>query len=403
MTKKFLAFALVASAVCITACQPKDNPVGPQDGKSLVVNPHEVVLTVDEPNIRLSATLTPDDATATIAWSSSDTTVAVVTSRGYVEATGFGDCYIYASFGNLKDSCHVFVKTFLEAITFNNAYMYMPDTTDALDPETNEYIIDSVTASDGITYPAYKVQAKWELYSDGFYIDNTGAFAGTEKGVILEVTAPMYYATAYLLKEERGAVFCLGDWAITAKEFDDNAKIAKPGYVDEAEYIAAMKQFVSAYNAGESTTRNHLEEAASHIHGPIMNTYEYSTDGEQAGYTYSLIPDAFVTEGLFTVSNEDAVSKYMYKLDYSTITFTQLDYSWGMNMEFDDEGTVITLIDEDIHYADPVTVTYGVHPTSEAKRFTKVSEPAYFKDASFQAKHQQEIKDKNIRVIRAKF
>lgn len=403
MTKKFLAFALVASAVCITACQPKDNPVGPQDGKSLVVNPHEVVLTAEEPSIRLSATLTPDDATATIAWSSSDTTVAVVTSRGYVEATGFGDCYIYASFGNLKDSCHVFVKTFLEAITFNNAYMYMPDTTDALDPVTGEYIIDSVTASDGITYPAYKVQAKWELYSDGFYIDNTGAFAGTEKGVILEVTAPMYYATAYLLKEERGAVFCLGDWAITAKEFDDNAKIAKPGYVDEAEYIAAMKQFVSAYNAGESTTRNHLEEAASHIHGPIMNTYEYSTDGEQAGYTYSLIPDAFVTEGLFTVSNEDAVSKYMYKLDYSTITFTQLDYSWGMNMEFDDEGTVITLIDEDIHYADPVTVTYGVHPTSEAKRFTKVSEPAYFKDASFQAKHQQEIKDKNIRVIRAKF
>lgn len=403
MTKKFLAFALVASAVCITACQPKDNPDGPQDGKSLVVNPHEVVLTVEEPSIRLSATLTPDDATATIAWSSSDTTVAVVTSRGYVEATGFGDCYIYASFGNLKDSCHVFVKTFLEAITFNNAYMYMPDTTDALDPVTGEYIIDSVTASDGITYPAYKVQAKWELYSDGFYIDNTGAFAGTEKGVILEVTAPMYYATAYLLKEERGAVFCLGDWAITAKEFDDNAKIAKPGYVDEAEYIAAMKQFVSAYNAGESTTRNHLEEAASHIHGPIMNTYEYSTDGEQAGYTYSLIPDAFVTEGLFTVSNEDAVSKYMYKLDYSTITFTQLDYSWGMNMEFDDEGTVITLIDEDIHYADPVTVTYGVHPTSKAKRFTKVSEPAYFKDASFQAKHQQEIKDKNIRVIRAKF
>lgn len=402
MTKKFLAFALVASAVCITACQPKDNPVGPQDGKSLVVNPHEVVLTAEAPNIRLSATLTPDDATATIAWSSSDTTVAVVTSRGYVEATGFGDCYIYASFGNLKDSCHVLVKTFLEAITFNNAYMYMPDTTDALDPETGEYIIDSVTASDGITYPAYKVQAKWELYSDGFYIDNTGHFAGTEKGVILEFTAPMYYATAYLLKEEKGAVFCLGDWAITAKEFEDNVKISKPGYVDEAEYIAEMKQFVEAYNAEDNSFRAHLQAAAEHVHAPLLNTYTYSTEGDQAGYSYSYIPDAFVTEGLFTVSNEDAVSKYMYKLDYSTFTFTQLDLFWGMNIEKDEEG-VLTLIDEDMHYADPVTVTYGVHPTSEAKRFTKVSEPAYFKDASFQAKHQQEIKDKNIRVIRAKF
>ena len=402
MTKKFLAFALVASAVCITACQPKDNPVGPQDGKSLVVNPHEVVLTVDEPNIRLSATLTPDDATATIAWSSSDTTVAVVTSRGYVEATGFGDCYIYASFGNLKDSCHVLVKTFLEAITFNNAYMYKPDTTDALDPETGEYIIDSVTASDGITYPAYKVQARWELYSDGFYIDNTGHFAGTEKGVILEFTAPMYYATAYLLKEEKGAVFCLGDWAITAKELASDVKISKPGYVDEAEYIAEMKQFVEAYNAEDNSFRAHLQAAAEHVHAPLLNTYTYSTEGDQAGYSYSYIPDAFVTEGLFTVSNEDAVSKYMYKLDYSTFTFTQLDLFWGMNIEKDEEG-VLTLIDEDIHYADPVTVTYGVHPTSEAKRYTKVSEPAYFKDASFQAKHQQEIKDKNIRVIRAKF
>ncbi len=402
MTKKFLAFALVASAVCITACQPKDNPVGPQDGKSLVVNPHEVVLTAEAPNIRLSATLTPDDATATIAWSSSDTTVAVVTSRGYVEATGYGDCYIYASFGDLKDSCHVFVKTFLEAITFNNAYMYKPDTTDALDPETNEYIIDSVTASDGITYPAYKVQAKWELYSDGFYIDNTGHFAGTEKGVILEFTAPMYYATAYLLKEEKGAVFCLGDWAITAKEFEDNVKISKPGYVDEAEYIAEMKQFVDAYNAEDNSFRTHLQAAATHVHAPLLNTYTYSTDGDQAGYTYSYIPDAFVTEGLFTVSNEDAVSQYMYKLDYSTFTFTQLDLFWGLNIEEDEEG-VLTLIDDEMHYADPVTVTYGVHPTAEAKRFTKVSEPAYFKDASFQAKHQQEIKDKNIRVIRAKF
>ncbi len=402
MTKKFLAFALVASAVCITACQPKDNPVGPQDGKSLVVNPHEVVLTAEAPNIRLSATLTPDDATATIAWSSSDTTVAVVTSRGYVEATGYGDCYIYASFGDMKDSCHVFVKTFLEAITFNNAYMDVLDTTDALDPETGEYIIDSVTASDGITYPAYKVQAKWELYSDGFYIDNTGHFAGTEKGVILEFTAPMYYATAYLLKEEKGAVFCLGDWAITAKELASDVKISKPGYVDEAEYIAEMKQFVEAYNAEDNSFRAHLQAAAEHVHAPLLNTYTYSTEGDQAGYSYSYIPDAFVTEGLFTVSNEDAVSKYMYKLDYSTFTFTQLDLFWGMNIEKDEEG-VLTLIDEDIHYADPVTVTYGVHPTSEAKRYTKVSEPAYFKDASFQAKHQQEIKDKNIRVIRAKF
>ena len=125
MKKQLMFVALFASAVSLVGCEEPNKPVDPTPGGDvkIVVNPHEVVLTEEEPTIRLSATLNPADASATIVWSSSDDQIATVTNRGVVEAVDFGECYIYASVGDAKDSCHVIVKSYLESLIFNGAVM----------------------------------------------------------------------------------------------------------------------------------------------------------------------------------------------------------------------------------------------------------------------------------------
>ena len=193
MKKQLMFVALFASAVSLVACEDTNKPVDPTPGGDvkIVVNPHEVVLTAEEPTIRLSATLNPADASATIVWSSSDTLIATVTNRGVVEAVDFGECYIYASVGDAKDSCHVIVKSYLESLIFNGAVMAKADTTYARDPETGEYKVDTIEASDGSQWRVYLSMATLWVFSDGFYINNAGEFHGTEQGALLEIQAPI--------------------------------------------------------------------------------------------------------------------------------------------------------------------------------------------------------------------
>ncbi|MBQ9295941.1 MAG: Ig-like domain-containing protein [Paludibacteraceae bacterium] len=411
MKKQLFLLAIVAGVLCFNSCKTNSEEPGKTTGnvEAVTINPREVVLTANEPSVRLGVTLTPEDASATVVWSSSDTTIATVTNRGVVDAQGHGECYIYAAVGDIKDSCYVAVKTFLESIVFTQAYLGV-DTTYALDTVTGQYVVDTIKASDGTMYPAYKALAKWELYSDGFYIDNTRHLAGTQEGVILEIEAPMYYSTGYLLHQDRGTIFGLGDWAISTKDYKDDTKASKPGYVDETEYLATLKQFVEAYNAKDASYSNFLQAAANYVHNPALHTYSYETeDVPQAGYYGSYIPDAIVKEGHWAIDNNaDGASDYMYKLEYSTMTFTELDGLFGLNVEAtqDAQGAYsYTILDDEIHYADPITATYGVIPPEDqlkAKRFTPIAAPAKCDDMQFKASLDKQLKDKNIRVIRVK-
>ncbi len=60
-------------------------------------------------SVTIEATVTPSDVEVT--WSSSDTSVATVSSTGVVTAVGYGKSIITASAGNLRTTCVVFVDT----------------------------------------------------------------------------------------------------------------------------------------------------------------------------------------------------------------------------------------------------------------------------------------------------
>lgn len=408
MKKQLMFVALFASAVSLVGCVHPNQPVDPTQGGDvkIVVNPHEVVLTAEEPTIRLSATLDPADASATIVWSSSDDQIATVTNRGVVDAVAFGECYIYASVGDAKDSCHVIVKSYLESLIFNGAVMANVDTTYARDPKTGEYKVDTIEASDGSKWRVYLSMATLWVFSDGFYINSAGDFDGTEQGALLEIQAPMYYGTKYLNPEQGGVRFILGEWGVFERE-EPTPHVGTPGALNETEYINQMKQFIEKFNAEDKGYANHLKAAGECVSGAQLTIMEY--DAEQEGYLSSYIPEALCEHAYFSIGDPSPASQYMRLLDFSEIVYkplamdTTFAANWGLNIGYDDEH--VYLNDEQVHYDESITSTYGEVPSgdeSAIKARTPLNMPILSENPALMAKIEQQIKDKNIRVIRMK-
>lgn len=411
--KKQLLFAVVAlSAALLVGCKEKNkptdptNPTDPTSEVSLTISPKELLLVLGDNPVSLTATLKPAVDGATIKWSSSNPDVATVTNRGYVEAVDYGECYIYASYNGLKDSCHVHVQTFLESAIFNGAIVWEEDTTYLKDDKTDEIPVFEIEASSGEKYKAYKALATLFVFSDGFYIDNSGHFAGTEEGVILEIEAPMYYASKYLNNSDHNTVFCLGEWDVT-----DNVEYmrqSEPGSIDEVEYIKQMKNFLAAFNAEDASYTNFLQAAAKAFKNPTLNSYKYETDESgEGGYYSSRIPEAICTKARMSLNGNFPASQYMCGMDYSEITYQQLaqdtafEANWGLNIGYNDEQGVY-LNDEQVHFYSPVTSTYGTVPSeAEAPALKPLRVPVIKENPILAAQIEEEFKNHPaIKIIR---
>lgn len=95
----------------------KQNRSVPRDGKRKTVAVESVTLDKTEASLQigetitLTATVLPENATdKTVAWSSSDTSVATVDNDGKVTAIKAGDAKIIASVGDIKAECAVTVN-----------------------------------------------------------------------------------------------------------------------------------------------------------------------------------------------------------------------------------------------------------------------------------------------------
>lgn len=411
--KKQLLFAVVAlSAALLVGCDP-NKPTDPSTKATLTISQKVLVLVKGDNPVGLTATLKPADAGKTIKWSSSNPSVVTVTNRGFVQAQDFGDAWIYASVDGLKDSCFCHVQTYMEGVIFNSAIIWDVDTAYYADPETGVIPTRTVPAGSGESYVCYEAEATMFVFSDGLYITNAGEIGGSKQGVILEMSAPVFYGTDYL-NPGGGAIFSLGEWQVT-----DTAghymRQGFPGKLNETEYIANQKKAIEAIMADDASYVNYWKAAATAFENSTLNAYEYTTfsDGT-AGYASSYVPEAITKSARFYVNGRNfPASEYMYSLDYSLIEFQQLatdtvfGFDMGLNLGYNEETDEVYFNDDQVHYNPISKAVYGNVPgegeeaAAPQMKMKAMPIPAHLENKEMAIRLNEQIKNNpNITIIR---
>lgn len=367
-----LAFATIALVSCKEQTGGGNNPNSPVTG--IKITPNTLELAEGE-SVRLQYTLEPAGATATIAWTSTDTNVVYVLQNGSIEALSQGVAKVAATAGNYSDTCVVTVKPYLETLTFTSAFIYDLDT--LYYGENGQPRIDTLT-----DYVAYRTLCEVWLFTDGFYVNNSGYLDGSQNGAVIELKAPMHYTTKYLNNGEQGALRVLGDWIVDETNYNaGRLYAAAPGTVDEPAYISTMENVFTALNTGDAAVSDYLDIAGSeNISGTVLRLWETSTnDDGSTGYASYYVPEGIITSALLSLNNDFPTSDYMCGLDYNVINFTPLmndneQYTWGCKYLFDEVSGNISLADRNVHYGTPIVYEYGEVPTqSQEMKAIKVN------------------------------
>ena len=126
MKKSIFAAVILGAAVLFTAC--KDDKKTAVTG--IQINPSELTLNSGDES-RLSIVVTPEKASYNsdeLVWSSSDTTVVVVSMNGTVTALEEGTANITVKYKDLQSVCKVTVTPWIKNLAFTGAYVGVSDT-----------------------------------------------------------------------------------------------------------------------------------------------------------------------------------------------------------------------------------------------------------------------------------
>lgn len=176
------------------SCRVTVNP--PVEVSSVSVNPGYADLTVGE-TTNLSCTVRPSNAyDQSITWSSSDTSVATVSSSGVVTAKGAGRARITATASNGRyDYCSVTVEESLlpEFTTPKMNYNYGPMTVTSYYSSGKVQYVNTLTRLEFTdTY----------VYSDGEYVSLTAMVQGTSTSDKMYVKVNLYSSSGALLDSD---------------------------------------------------------------------------------------------------------------------------------------------------------------------------------------------------------
>ncbi len=287
----------------------------------------------DDP-IRLSYTLTPIYAEATIEWASSNENVATVDGVGNVTPLNLGEATITATVQgtNIKGTCQVFVKPLAETLKFTEAYIGFSDY-DSVNTVVYEH---STLGKINVHIATGRVQ----LFTEGLYFNYNGQLDGVKRGGWIYITTPIALAYADENKDNpnmaqysNGVSFSLGSYAIDL-EPADTVEVkwhhAHKGYADNEVFMKYMNKWLEDFNEkGQFTEENYQDFAYAGIEGfggTTLTLKEYTIDeygdGSYEAYPnwlWGYTPNGIVTGGELYISGQEGSSKYMNLIDYMNV------------------------------------------------------------------------------------
>ncbi len=335
MMKKI--FFLLMMVLAVVSCNPRTEV--PEEPVSITLNRKELTLSMGD-SIRLSYTLTPADANAQVAWSSSDESVLTVNARGMVRTWGLGKATVTASAGNSKDQCVIEVKSDMDVLRFTSAVMpFEPDTT----------ACGGTSGKAGDMHVVLSL-ATFYLMSDGLYLDGT-ELAGPERGAIIIVETPIWYAPKESNGGKASALVTNVDFVVV-DPFETKLNTFQKGSIDETPYVTAFKKYCEQFNAGnEEAAHDAVSEAADYVRGArlVQVTYHSREEGyAQDGYVMNDLPTGLVTSGSFKLNRNGAHGMLGFEqLDLTVLPLDPNSY-WGVSLVQNDGKLQLT--DEHLHF-----------------------------------------------------
>lgn len=361
--KKLLYAIPVLCAIVLTGCpSEKKNPDDPTSGITAITVKPEKVTIAEGADIALTVIPTPKAAKGEYTWASSDTLVATVDADGKVTGITPGTAIITVTEkGGAKATSEIHVASYLESFTFGQAMVYdwNPEDTVGLPLET---------LRDG-QYKAYKMPMNLLVYSDGFYVDGGGKYAGVEEALVITMPSYMYWAPAEL-NGGKGTIFVLGEWGIVRGQKENDTHIGEPGEYGDGvltNVLAAM----DAYNNEQYTDFGaYIQAAGKDVTGTSMTAWAYGCDEDDptnCGYSTSYIPDAVLDSAYFFLWS-DGSSDYMVLADSCSFTFRPLkhnweEFIWGVKCSLDEENSKFVIEDRSkLYVGDPISMSFGSIP-----------------------------------------
>ena len=342
----FLAVSVLGSALLLTGC--KENPTGTDsEVTGITITPASYTFAEGDASLRLSYTLTPSGAKATIEWASSNEEVATVDGVGSITPLNVGEATITATVKgtDIKGACQVFVKPLENTLEFTEAYIGFTDL-DSINTVVYEH---SQLGKINVHIATGRVQ----LFTKGLFFDANGQLNGAERGGYILIKTPIALAYADENKDNpnmaqysNGVSFSLGSYAIDL-EPNDTVEVkwhhAHKGYADNEVFMKYMKQWLDSFNiSGEFTQGNYQDFAMAGAYGfggTKLSLVEYALDEEGKGsygaypnWLWDYTPNGIVTGGELYISGQDGSSKYMNLIDYMNVNvkFVATDDSIGI-------------------------------------------------------------------------
>lgn len=378
MKKVLFGALMLASALLIGCKQNNGGGSGSDDGLvRFEIRPTTITLAEGYAQT-LTVVKEPGNIKVDVEFSSSNTDVCTVTADGEVYGVSKGTATVTAKdkISNKEAQCQVTVTSYIESFNFDQVCCYnyeVPAGADTFEIEAG-----------GTTYYCQRANVDFWVFSEGFHINESGNFDGTEEPIMITIPCKMIVAPRDL-NGGQGTIFCLGEWMVNA----DSAAMGytMTGYPGEynAEFVDNMLDAFTAYNEQDyNGFYNYMDAAGDAVKasGAYLEQMYYTCaedDPTNCGYSMAYVPSAIVVDALFDISSgRDGSSPYMIPLDYWNFTFRQLAGEfWGFDAEYDEEADQITVNGRDITLTEPVRMEGGT-PASVGRRM--VAMPVLAKD-----------------------
>ena len=158
------------------------NPI-PVEATNIELNKEELTLTVGEEET-LIATLTPEDATTEIVWSTDNDNVISIDKNGKVKALKEGTTVVTAAAGDVSASCNVIVTSvYATSISISGNEVHSLKETETLQ-------LSALVQPDNVTYP----DVTWES-------SDSGVATVSNNGLVTAVSVGEVTITAYVTKQ----------------------------------------------------------------------------------------------------------------------------------------------------------------------------------------------------------